>query len=521
MKRVWCLYRVSTKKQVNVDDDIPMQREACHSFVSKKQDWIITKELYEKGVSGWRKKANERDALVEIKKGAIDGELDILLVFMFDRLGRREDETPLIVHFLHENGVDVWSVQEGRRTIESHTDKLINYIHFWQSDGESQKTSARVRESKKHLSKQGYFQGGPPPIGYKMVETDKVHWKYKDKFLKELIPFEEEAELVQLIFHLYVHRKMGYRKIVDYLNGEGYRSRNGQPFSVSTIQKILKNPIYIGRKNYHSFDGEITSQPYNEKLRIISDDLFFKAQEIRERKREALRGKNKEGVLHPGKLLFTGFAYCRYCQGKLTGNYLYKKQKRDGKVYTHPIYRYQCPANKGTANHEQTIWGAKKYEKMIIEQIKELLKRMDIGAFIDKSLVEAKRKRKRNHLSKLEKEKEKYLKQKEKLHMEIMKSMINESPFTKKQLSELLEHLQGKMKETEQFIKRVRAQLNEDGEKNRREDFLSWEEKFDNCDPQLKKAILANLIHKIYFSKNEIHIEVHLAMRDVINNRLQ
>lgn len=36
MKRVYCLYRVSTKKQVDRKDkdehDIPMQKKACHLF---------------------------------------------------------------------------------------------------------------------------------------------------------------------------------------------------------------------------------------------------------------------------------------------------------------------------------------------------------------------------------------------------------------------------------------------------------------------------------------------------------
>ena len=33
LKRVGCLYRVSTKKQVNVEDDIPMQRNACMEYI--------------------------------------------------------------------------------------------------------------------------------------------------------------------------------------------------------------------------------------------------------------------------------------------------------------------------------------------------------------------------------------------------------------------------------------------------------------------------------------------------------
>lgn len=44
MKRVACLYRVSTKKQVDqVKDDIPMQKIACHEF-AEKMGWMITIE---------------------------------------------------------------------------------------------------------------------------------------------------------------------------------------------------------------------------------------------------------------------------------------------------------------------------------------------------------------------------------------------------------------------------------------------------------------------------------------------
>ena len=43
MKRVYTLYRVSTKKQVNSSDDhandIPMQRGACKEFVKYRQEY--------------------------------------------------------------------------------------------------------------------------------------------------------------------------------------------------------------------------------------------------------------------------------------------------------------------------------------------------------------------------------------------------------------------------------------------------------------------------------------------------
>ena len=54
MKRVYCLYRVSTAQQVDVvKDDIPMQRIACHDFAAR-MGWTILVEKEEKGISGFK-----------------------------------------------------------------------------------------------------------------------------------------------------------------------------------------------------------------------------------------------------------------------------------------------------------------------------------------------------------------------------------------------------------------------------------------------------------------------------------
>ena len=73
-----------------------MQKEACRDF-AESQGWEIVKEFSEKGVSGFKKSAKDRDELQKIQQVAMEGKFDILLVFMFDRLGRRDDETPFTV----------------------------------------------------------------------------------------------------------------------------------------------------------------------------------------------------------------------------------------------------------------------------------------------------------------------------------------------------------------------------------------------------------------------------------------
>ena len=85
----------------------------------------------EKGISGFKVSAENRDAIQDLKAAALKGEFQILLVFMFDRIGRIDDETPFVVEWFVKHGIRVWSVNEGEQRFESHVDKLMNYIRFW------------------------------------------------------------------------------------------------------------------------------------------------------------------------------------------------------------------------------------------------------------------------------------------------------------------------------------------------------------------------------------------------------
>lgn len=95
----------------------------------------FTKKAY----PDFKKSAKERDAMQELQQEAVAGSFDILLVYMFDRLGRRDDETPFVVEWFVRNGVEVWSAVEGQQRFDNHVDKLLNYIRYWQASGESTK----------------------------------------------------------------------------------------------------------------------------------------------------------------------------------------------------------------------------------------------------------------------------------------------------------------------------------------------------------------------------------------------
>ena len=209
MKRVYCLYRVSTLGQVE-KDDIPMQRQACHAF-AEKQGWQIIAEFSEKGVSGFKQSAEQREALVAIKQAAILKKFDVLLVFMFDRLGRRDDETPFVVEWFVKNGIAVWSVMEGEQRFENHVDKLLNYIRFWQSSGESIKTALRTRVRMEQLIQENGYVGGTAPYGYRLCKLGRVNKRGFE--VHDLLMDPAKAEVIKTIFRLYCKEDMGPYRI--------------------------------------------------------------------------------------------------------------------------------------------------------------------------------------------------------------------------------------------------------------------------------------------------------------------
>lgn len=48
---------------------------------------------------------------------------------------------------LNRMGIEVWTIKDGQLKTEEHIDKLLNYIRFWQNEGESKKTGMRVHDT--------------------------------------------------------------------------------------------------------------------------------------------------------------------------------------------------------------------------------------------------------------------------------------------------------------------------------------------------------------------------------------
>jgi len=373
MKRAYCLYRVSTLGQVD-KEDIPMQREACHEF-AKSKGWTITEEFSEKGISGFKVSSENREALQTIKKAAIQKQFDVLLVFMFDRLGRRDDETPFVVEWFVKNGIEVWSVVEGEQRFEDHVDKLLNYIRYWQSSGESLKTSIRTKTRMEQLVKEGLFVGGSPPYGYKICKLGRIN---KHGFeVHDILIDPKESEVVKTIFNLYCNGKMGTHCIANHLTNKGILTRQGAIWHHSSILNILKNSTYTGVRKF----GDTHSDPFPH-LQITDRETFEIAQnQVKANKLMRPQALNSS---HKSAVLFVDVLYCMNCGKRMTVTR--NRNVRQNKNGTQSVYdriRYIC-INK---NDNPYCEGQKTYSA---KNVDEILFNILNDFFISKNIEELK-----------------------------------------------------------------------------------------------------------------------------------
>ena len=299
-KIVRILLRVSSNRQLEADGDLSIQRELVKEYVSRQENWILdTKEYFEGSNSGYKNGLEERATLLETLEDAKKGEYDILAVYKDDRIGRRMWEMGSYIMQLRSFGVAVYSVKDG--CISPEQDDIMGQIMLALRYGNAQKSSSdtamRVRDTAQKMVESGRFVGGKAPYGYELVLSGEI--SKHGRALHKLQIVSERAEIVQEIYDLYLNNNYGATKIANYLNGRDVyrRMAPNNLWKCSTITSILKNPIYAGyiaykrreRRNgvYHRLDSNewIKSKEMNPEIQIIKEDVWNKAQEIREMRR--------------------------------------------------------------------------------------------------------------------------------------------------------------------------------------------------------------------------------------------
>jgi DNA invertase Pin-like site-specific DNA recombinase len=518
MKRVYCLYRVSTKAQVDINgNDIPMQKQACQEYVAKNPDWKIIKEFSEKGVSGFKVSAKDRDVIQELQKEAIEENFDILLVFMFDRIGRREDETPFVVEWFVQHGVEVWSVNEGQQRFDTHVDKLLNYIRYWQASGESIKTSIRTKTRMGQIVLDGHFKGGTAPYGYKLERLGRVNKKGHEVY--DLVIDDVEAAVVRLIFDRHSNAGMGPQSISAYLTKEGIFNRNGRSFVSPSVRNYLRNPMYRGILR----SGESISEPF-EHLRIIDDDTFMRTQEIIRQRSAQYQERQRVPKRIATSCMLTGNIYCGHCGARLITSTAGKKRiRKDGTINERRYWRYLCY---NYMRHRDECCGqsgymAKRIDDIVVDAVRDLLKSLKavpLSAVVNKR-HQAEIKDLQSKLTAAKNTLAKATENLGALKSEVVKSIQGESSFDQELLNEMISLAERERNVADETVRQFSDAMQHsenliDEYKSQHERFISWADIFDDCEDAVRKMIVSQLVEKVVVLRGyEVRIELSISMQ--------
>lgn len=513
------LLRNSTKKQAEkkindsgkIEYDIPLQRDILTPW-AERQGYVIIKEFVEGGVSGFKVSAEKRDALVEIKAMANRGEFDVLGIYMSDRLGRIADETPLIVSYLNSRGIKVLSYTDGEISSKTHDEKLMTYIRYWQAEGESIKTSKRIKDAHEMAVEQGKWRGGNPPYGYRTVSKGTLNGKGRPIFDVEIDP--QAAEVVKTIFKLYKEH-YAFKGIAKYLNDNNVPTATGHLWSWTQVQDILHNKLYIGIYELGKKSNNIRAvSPVMEHLIIISEDEFYEVQELIKKN---IKCTNYTRPTIRGSRLLTGLLYCE-CGKKYTSQTNKAvRHNADGSDWFYERTTYRCGSYRTPKIGQCTKMPIKAdlLDDLVVHDVKNFLLKTDIEKLLQ--LNDDGVKEKVNSLSeqlkRLLKEKTQLEKELQKLSEEVCKVIMGESQWSQAMLSKLIETKEQELNEIKKRQEELETKISElstylSAKKKTCSDFEDWGEKFDLQDTATKKSMLINAIDKITVYDDKVTIKM-------------
>lgn len=517
-KRVKCLYRVSTMKQTE-QNDIPMQRDACRAFAATHPDWEIIEEKYERGVSGYKVHAKDRDALMELLADAEAGKFDILLVYMMDRLGRIAEETALVASTFDKKGVEIWSAMEGPQYFSTHSDKLMNYIRFWTAEIESAKTSLRTKTRLEQIVKEGRFRGGVAPYGYRLEKQGRVN--HKGQQVNEILIDESEAPVVVRMFELSASYGYGSRKIASTLTQEGYRNRKGQPFHPSTIQNMLKNILYTGVLR----SGESRSEVFPH-LQIIPEHLFELAQAQIKQHRSDYEGSRLSPTRHIGQALLSGNVYCGTCGGRLISTSVRRTHHPDisGNPRV-PVYRCYNRIQHRECCTGQSTYRAEKIDTQVHQVVCQVLERIQLTNKENylKQRQKAELNAVQSQLRQLENAYNQALEERKNLTRHIANALDGKGPFSPEDLKERIDTLKEEGQRLSQQME-LQKELLEKTEKKEKaieqqfQQLKSYAEIYHNATMEEKRRVVSALIERVTISRGyQIQIQFRVGL-DLLEN---
>ncbi|KIO65357.1 hypothetical protein B4065_2655 [Caldibacillus thermoamylovorans] len=354
IQKVAIYARVSTEEQAKEGFSIAAQLQTLRQY-AQIYNWEVVDEYVDEGISG--KSVKGRPEMKRLIRDVEDERFDAVLVWKISRLSRNMLETLMLLDKFEKYNVKFISYSENFDT-SSPIGRLVLQIMASIAEMERNTLAENVKLGMKQRALEGRWNGGVV-FGYDTVK-------------KELVINKKEAEVVQLIYHMYADGK-GLRAISNYLNKAVYKTKRNRYFSINGVAQILDNVIYNGKISWLKFENWESKRRKGKNPNpiivegkheaIISDELWNVVQARRKSKSFKQRQSNEP-------FLISQLLRCPDCgQGMVPSITTYTR--KDGTKRKHRYYVCSDFHNKGSAACKANSIKAYEAEDTVIKRIQQ------------------------------------------------------------------------------------------------------------------------------------------------------
>ncbi|MBI4294987.1 MAG: recombinase family protein [Chloroflexi bacterium] len=238
----------------------------------------------------------------------------------------------------------------GARLVCSERDISDPVAHTLEALGQSRREgtlSIKVKRAMQQRAMAGVGLG-KPSFGYRIGANGRF----------EVVP--AEAQIVKLIYRLYLEDKLGIRLIARHLNERDIATRRGGRWSMVSIRDILRNRTYLG--TYNRFGIRI---PGSHPALVSASD--FRA--VQERLKSRL---STERLAADQPFLLSGIVHCGYCGNRMIGVSRHQSWARGDGSQSEAVYRYyQCQSRTNQSVCDYHTWRADKLEAEVVAGLAE------------------------------------------------------------------------------------------------------------------------------------------------------
>lgn len=331
MSKTAVLYtRVSSKGQEDEGYSLPAQLDFLTDYAKSKGLEVV--KVFSESTSA---KDSGRIEFNKMLEYAVKNKCDVIFE-KNDRTLRNEDDEALLINLAVKRGLLTLHFPKDHLILNKDSTPYEIFIFHLLSGMSAMYPRNLSREVKKGMDKKAELGGYPAkaPIGYKNVKVDKRN-------IIEIDP--NYSGFVTKIFELYATGMYSYKTLAKRISLDGFNPKN-KPCSPKLLEKMLKNPFYIGEFEYKGKRYDNANH-----TPIVTKEIFYACKKIRE------RHDNPRKITHD--FLYSGLITCSHCGCLLTAEI-----KKGKYVY------YHCTGNRGGDCKRKYL-----KEEHIDELVKDLL----------------------------------------------------------------------------------------------------------------------------------------------------